>query len=212
MQRMNYSSRSILDTKPVSQVDRIQTKCNQATVLHNRSLLINELGGCHVYASADIDETGEYDPAMKEWNVTIVKNKTHVMSFPLEVLSKLQVRIGKEYSSSFMENRDSIIIRVFRLPYPSNEKSFSLTIGCDMVIIGRVHGWPQVDRRSPVESEDDNEFYGSLEVLLQFLEENSYQGTRLSFGCIVFKDHILHPDNKRLFSIQEKVPNWETFE
>lgn len=211
MQRVNYSSRSILDTKSASQLKNIGTKCKQAPVLDNRSLVITEVGDFHVYASANIDETGEYDHAMKEWNVTIM-NENHAMSCPLEALSKLQVRIGNDYVSSFMEDRDRIIARVFRLPYYSEDKSFSLTIGCDMVIIGRVHGWPQLDRRSPTESEDDNEFHGSLEVLLQFLKENTYKGTELSFGYIVFKDHILHVDNKRLVSIQEKVPNWETFE
>mmetsp|Transcript_15830 Transcript_15830/g.29866 ORF Transcript_15830/g.29866 Transcript_15830/m.29866 type:complete len:212 (+) Transcript_15830:337-972(+) len=211
MQRFNDSSRSILDTKSVSQLNRIRPKCNQAKALHNRSLLITEVGESEIYASANIDETGEYDHAMREWNVTIM-SENHAMSCPLEALSKLQVRIGNDYISSFMKNRDSIIVRVFRLPYHSDEKSFSLTLGCDMVIIGRVRGWPRLHHSSPIECEDENEFHGSLEFLFQFLKENSYKGTHLVFGCIVFKDHILRPDNKRLVPIQEKVPNWETFE
>lgn len=217
MQRYNLSSRSILDTDSFCPLYRIRTECHQSTVVHDRSVFITGQDGHHIYASANIDETGEYDNAMKEWNVSVL-NKNHAASCTLESLANLEIRIGNNYCSSFRENSNEMIARVYSIPQCPNEKSFSLTLSGDLIIIGRVHGWPQLDQRAPVDCHDDddddegNEFYGSLELLFQCLKQECYKGAELSFGCVILKDRILGSDERHLAEIQDVIPNWETFE
>jgi hypothetical protein len=112
-----------------------------------------------------------------------------------------------------IENKDRIIARIYSVPSCLDEKTFSLTFGSDMVVIGRMHGWPNIDSRTPVDFDDDNEISGPLELLLEMSKEGRFAGTTLLFGCIVFKNHLLGSNNRHLDSIQEATrTNWETFE
>ena len=171
----------------------------------SRSIQITGRGGHNIYASANIDESGEYDDIMKEWTVQIL-TKNHAQSCALDLLASLEIRIGGSYLSSFTSGRDRIDIRVYTVR-SQGEKSFSITIGNELVLLGRVRGWPEA--RSP-ETDDDEEFNGTLETLLAFLQSGSLGGVELLIGCVVFKKFILGSLAGKQ-SIEELPTNWETF-
>ncbi len=180
-----------------------------------RCVEITSRGGQCIYAMANMDESGDYDDVMSEWTVNVLR-KNHPAACPLENLSNLEVKIGNGsvYLSSFLHERDRVTVRVYSV-LCQEEKSFSLTIGNEMVILGRCRGWPEA--RSPEEMDQAEDFNGTLENLLLFLESESLSGVELMFGCIVMKNFILQSsrslDKESVSSSDSQLQpsNWETF-
>jgi len=189
----------------------------QQTIVHDRSILITGKRGYRIYASADIDTTGEYNENMREWTVYVLE-RDHALSCPFECLGNLEVRIGDKYYSPFHARRDQIMVRVYNVECNRGEKSFSLTLGNEMVILGRVQNWPEdPEQRSPGESDgdDDEVFHGSLETVLDCLQDKSLNGVQLFFSCVVFKEFVLGTVKEALVpnGIHEtQQVNWESFE
>ncbi len=202
MQRLNYSSNSILQ----GTVDeKVKGQKYEQTRIHDRSILITGRRGYRIYASADLDTTGEYDESMKEWTVNVLA-RDHDLSCPLESLENLEVRIGDKYHSSFHANRDQIMVRVYNVDCDRDQKSFSLTISSDMVILGKVQNWPEDPEQRDDDSDDDNDgelLHASLDTFLHCLQQRSLNRVELFFNCIVFKEFVLGA---------AKQSNWETFE
>jgi len=188
----------------------------QQTIIHDRSILITGRRGYRIYASADIDTTGEYNDIMKEWTVNVLA-RDHASSCPLESLENLEVRIGDKYHSSFHANRDQVVVRVYNVECNRDQKSFSLTLGSEMVILGRVQNWPEdPEQRSPGESDrydddgnDGEVLHASLDTLLQCLQQRSLNRVELIFNCIVFKETVLGSPKE---AAAKEAANWETFE
>lgn len=202
MQRINIDSRSILETSSNEKFGK-----QHIPKLSSRSVQITERGGRQV-ASANLDESGEYDETMKEWTVHFLR-ANHTSSCPLESLPDLEIKIGgfQGYISSFGAEKGDIIIRVYNVR-SHDKKSFSLTIRNELVLIGQVCGWPE--GRSP-DCSDDEEFQGTLEQLLLILSSGSLTGVELLIGSIVMKNFILRQSSHT--NIDEETPaQWETFE
>ena len=139
--------------------------------------------------------------------------------------------MGSWYITSLASHRDSdsVHVRVYSVRNLGGEKSFSLTIGNELVVLGTVRGWPVAEERGDVDvdgdvdDDDGEEFLGSLDSLLIFLEKGSLYapGIELLFGCVALKNFILttllighshvgspddSPDEHRSYA------NYETFE
>lgn len=209
MQRHHIQPKSLLSSS--QRLNDESHKTRQGTSLDtSRSICISNRRDQRSYATANIDESGDYDDAMSEWTVNVL-SKNHPIPCPLEKISSLEVKIGHKYSCFFDINRADVMVRVYSLPR-QEEKSFSLTIGSKIVILGRCHGWPEA--RTPEESEGE-EFCGSLEMLLQSLEFEYLSGVELLFGCIVLKSSVLNNETRKMQNgpRRETLPtNWETFE
>ena len=209
MQRHHTEPKSLLSSSHRLRDETHKTR--QETALDtSRSIHITNRRDQHTYATANIDESGDYDDAMSEWTVHVL-SKNHLLSCPLETISSLEVKVGHKYSCSFDMNRADVMVRVYSVPR-QEEKSFSLTIGSKIVILGRCRGWPEA--RTPEESEGE-EFCGSLEILLQSLEFEYLSGVELIFGCIVLKSSVLNNETMKMQNgaRRETLPtNWETFE
>lgn len=207
MQSINFSNRSILETSPSNERSKGHP---YHTIINEKSVLITGKKGYRIFANANIEETGTYDNGMKEWTVNVL-SRDNSSSCPVKSLIDMEVRIGEDYMKSFRKESDSINICVYNLPTRQDEKSFSLTIGNDMVILGRVIGWPQEEQRSPSdEYENDNEvFTGSLEILLQLLKQGTVNDCQLKFGCIVLKERIFSSKSDQSLLDDD---NWESFE
>ena len=204
MQRMRNSAQSVLQEDSYSQEKEARKFQERKT---SRSVQISGKGGHHIFAHANIDESGEYEDGLCEWTVYFLQ-KNHAPSCPLSSLSNLEISIGgrKGYFSSFQNDSYQIIVRVYTAR-SSGEKSFSLTVGDKVVVLGKVQGWPE--GRSP-ESGDDEEFNGTLENALQFIRSGSLGSAELLMGCIVFKSSILRSERPEM--IEERGMNWESFE
>eukprot|EP00979_Chaetoceros_neogracilis_P014731 scaffold4843_cov266-Chaetoceros_neogracile.AAC.13 len=216
MQRLNHSSNCILES---SSHEKVKGRKYQQSISHDRSIIITGRRGRHIYASADMDTTGEYDEVMKEWTVNILE-RDHTLCCPLDCLGNLEVRIGNQYHSPFHTKRDQIMVRVYNVECDRDQKSFSLTIGNEMVILGTVQNWPEhPEQRSPDQSDgnDDEILHGSLETVLHCLQEKSLTGVELLFNCVVFKKGVLGTlkevcvPNSRIHETPQQV-NWESFE
>ena len=164
-------------------------------------------------ASANFDESGEYDDSMREWTVHFLKSN-HASSCPLEWLPHLEIKIGGPtgYNCSFATtDREGINIRVYNVR-TQDEKSFSLTIGNEVLLLGRISGWPE--GRSPDYSDEDEEFNGTLDSLIPVLQSGSLSGVKISLGCAVFKLSLLRNEQQQNIPkiVEEMGMNWETFE
>ena len=202
MQRINYQSESVL----ISAQNDVEKQKFQHQVT-SRSVEITSRGK-HKIASANFDESGEYDDAMREWTVHFLR-ANNASYCPLELLPILEIKIGGStgYNCSFATDREEIAVRVYSVR-SQDEKSFSLTIRNDLVLLGRVTGWPE--GRSP-DSADDEEFNGTLESLLPVLQSGSLGGVKILIGCAVFKNSLLRSQNKPKIA-EEMGIEWETFE
>ena len=87
MQRINYQSESVL----ISAQNDVEKQKFQHQVT-SRSVEITSRGK-HKIASANFDESGEYDDAMREWTVHFLR-ANHASSCPLELLPNLEIKIG----------------------------------------------------------------------------------------------------------------------
>ena len=203
MQRYNHHSKSVF----ISAVNSVDKQKFQHEV-SSRSVEITSRGK-HKIATANFDESGEYDDAMGEWTIRFLKDN-HASSCPVELLPYLEIKIGEHtggYNCSFENDQEDIYVRVYNVR-SQDEKSFSLTIRNELVLLGRVVGWPE--GRAP-DSDDDEEYNGTLHSLLPILESRALNGVKIFIGCAVFKNSLLRTSNQ-LKIMEEFGSQWETFD
>lgn len=176
-----------------------------------RSIRISTSSGQQTFAVANIEESGNYDDVMNEWTVYFL-TKNHSKACPLNVLSNLGITVNNGntgYFSSFVTDRERIVVRVYSV-MRQEEKSFTLTLGNEMIIVGRVYGWPEA--RSPEDTEQDEDFHGTMGELLQHLESDSWSGVEIKFGFAVLKNFCFSSEFSSGISDDSYIrTNWETF-
>jgi hypothetical protein len=187
-------------------INNTTTKTGDTVVAPKYEIELFNKGNGAQYAISQIQTEGEYDPSMNEWTV-ILKNNS--LSYPLNNLKNLQLRIGNEFSCSFDGSSQSIQdihVRVHRLQ--GGEKSFIFIVGGDLMLLGRVKNWPE----SKCESENDEEFNGDLEKLYQLLSLERRDNINLVFTYVIFKDNIISGFQKNEDIPQDWKDTWETFD
>lgn len=156
------------------------------------------------HASAKIDETGEFDSLMNEWTVYFLW-KDHPSPCSVDTLHNLEIRVGDQYDIDFVRDECKVHARMNNAQTPG-EKSLLFTIGNELMLMARITGCPE--ERSATD-DDDTVYDGDLPNLLRMLQSEEMEGTKMSFGCIIFKDFHL----KDLCNVEEEGKNnWETFE
>mmetsp|Transcript_9321 Transcript_9321/g.10835 ORF Transcript_9321/g.10835 Transcript_9321/m.10835 type:complete len:213 (+) Transcript_9321:230-868(+) len=170
-----------------------------------QSRSINITAGQDFQTTAIVDESGEYDDVMQEWTVHFMK-KDQEFPCPVELLNELEIRVGDEFVLSFLHDIAKIDVRIHNVA-SEGEKSIIFIVGNELMLLGRIHGFPE--ERSP--TDEDAFFEGDLDGLLRMLKSEEMIGTEILFGCIIFKDFVLK-SNSFGSTAEEAKDNWETFE
>lgn len=180
--------------------EKIRSRIQQA-----RTVEISTSQGFHT--SARLDESGEFDSAMKEWTVYFLE-KDHTSCCPLESLNEVNIRIGKKYSLDFERLGKKIHVRMHNVE-SQGEKSLIFSFGNELMLLARVKGCPE--ERSP-NTDDDTIYEGDFPSLIRMLKSEEMFGAQISFGCIIFKDFLLkNQAGKVAEEGKSSSSNWETF-
>ncbi len=153
---------------------------------------------------AQLDESGEFENALKEWTVHFLE-KDQPTYCPIETLKKLEIKIGNNYGIKFLYQSKNIHARVHNVE-SDGEKSLTFTVGNELMLLCRIIGCPE--ERSP-NSDDDAIYEGDFKSLLTMLKREQMLGASISFGCVIFKDFLLKTSRGR--NHEEEKSNWETF-
>ena len=182
----------------------METTCDNEKV-HRRiqqSKNIEISAGQGFQTSACMEESGDFESALKEWTVHFLE-KDQPMYCPVETLRRLELKIGCHYGIKFLRQNSKINVRVHNID--SGEKSLTFTIGNEAMLLCRITGCPE--ERSP-NSDDDTVYEGDFKNLLGMLKAEDMNGASISFGCVIFKDFLLKKGKK---IEEEEKSNWETF-
>mmetsp|Transcript_14525 Transcript_14525/g.18353 ORF Transcript_14525/g.18353 Transcript_14525/m.18353 type:complete len:215 (+) Transcript_14525:128-772(+) len=155
--------------------------------------------------TARLDESGEFDSAMKEWTVYFLE-KDHSSLCPLESLNAVKIKVGNKYSLDFQRLGKKIHVRLHNVE-SQGEKSLVFSFGNELMLLARVTGCPE--ERSP-NADDDIIYEGDLPSLINMLKSEEMLGAEISFGCIIFKDFLLK-NQKKTGEEGKRESNWETF-
>lgn len=180
-------------------------------VIQSRTVEIKNRQGCF-HASARLDESGEYDDVMKEWTVHFLEKNCETspssssMRCSVENLNGLEIRVGNHFGVNLSSDARNVSVRIHNIE-TEGEKSVIFIFGHELMILGRIIGYPE--ERSP-NSDEDAVYEGYLPDLLNFFDSEEMDGSFISFGCVIFKD-VLLKDLRRISEEEEKC-NWECFE
>ncbi len=195
----NRNNGSNNNTKVIDDFDNKHAKTNVHIAQSRIVEIISDQGEFHTLAS--IEETGEYDNSMKEWTVYFMeKDQSSLCS--VRSLNGLEIRVGNRYVVKFTHDVQNAHVSMHNVEN-EGEKSLAFTIGNELILLGRIKGYPEE------RCDEDTLYQGDLPNLLIMLESEEMVGSSISFGCVVFKDYVLK-DLGRVS--EEEKSNWETFE
>lgn len=149
-----------------------------------------------------LDQNGHYDFSMKEW--TIYFSNEHQASVrPAYNISHLIIQVGEHFQINFNHHDEhNIHVRMYNIENScEGEKNLSINIGNELMLLGSVTGCPE--ERDP-NNDEDTVFEGDLFNWLRMVEREQLldSSSKISFGCIIFKDCILR--NPRHVDEEEK--------
>lgn len=163
-----------------------------------------EISAGQFQTSAWLNESGEFEKALKEWTVHFLE-KDQPSYCPIETLKRLEIKIGSDYGIKFLGQSSNIHARMHNVE-SYGEKSLTFTVGNELMLLCRIKGCPE--ERSP-NSDDDAVYEGDFKSLLSMLKREEMLGASISFGCVIFKDFLLK--TSRGSNNEEEKSNWENF-
>ena len=215
MQRLSHDERDnndsvSRDVRKRSSADKVAdelgSNSERQRMRAQQSRTVEVSSGKNFYTMARLDESGEFDNSLQEWTVFFLE-KNQPSFCPIQAFNGLQIKIGSHYGVDFVRESSKINVRIHNVE-SQGEKSLTITVGNELMLLGRITGCPE--ERSP-DNDEDTVFEGDIKSLVRMLKSEQMFGPGVSFkvGCLIFQDFLL---NSLEEISEEGKSNWETFE